>query len=67
MQVDEAAGTIRSIAIASDSLFPEVITHAEQLLTGASIHVPPSVEHLPASEQQMFHDIFSLLYSSNVS
>ena len=64
VQVDEAGGIIRSIAIASDSLFPEVITQAEQLLTGASIHVPPSVEHLPESEQQMFRDIFSLLYST---
>lgn len=64
VQVDEVVGIIRSIAIASDSLFPEVITQAEQLLTGASIHVPPSVEHLPESEQQMFRDIFSLLYST---
>ena len=64
VQVDEAGGIIRSIAIASDSLFPEVITQAEQLLTGASIHVPPSVEHRPESEQQMFRDIFSLLYST---
>lgn len=64
VQVDESAGIIRSIAIASDSLFPEVITQAEQLLTGASIHVLPSVEHLPESEQQMFRDIFSLLYST---
>ncbi len=64
VRVDEAGGIIRSIAIASDSLFPEVITQAEQLLTGASIHMPPSVEHLPESEQQMFRDIFSLLYST---
>ena len=63
VQVDEAAGIIRSVDIASDSLFPDVITHAEQLLTSANIHQPPSVGHLPESEQQMLCDIFGLLYS----
>ena len=63
VQVDEAAGIIRSVDIASDSLFPDVITHAEQLLTSANIHQPPSVGHLPESEQQMLCDIFDLLYS----
>ena len=62
--VDEAAGIIRSIAIASDSLFPDVIAQAEQLLTGASIHEPPTVEHIPENERQMLCDIFSMLYTT---
>lgn len=64
VQVDEAAGIIRSVAIASDSLFPEAIAQAERLLTAASIHEPPAIGHLPESEQQMLRDIFSLLYST---
>ncbi len=64
IEVDEPSATIRSIAIASDSLFPEVIAQAERLLTAASIHMPPAVGHLPESEQQMLRDIFSLLYST---
>ena len=64
VQVDEAVGIIRSVAIASDSLFPEAIAQAERLLTAASIHEPPAIGHLPESEQQMLRDIFSLLYST---
>ena len=64
IEVDEPSATIRSIAIASDSLFPEVIAQAERLLTSASIHQPPAVGHLPENEQQMLCDIFSLLYST---
>lgn len=64
VQVDEAVGIIRSVAIASDSLFPEDIAQAERLLTAASIHEPPAIGHLPESEQQMLRDIFSLLYST---
>ena len=62
--VDESSSSIQSIAIASDSLFPEVIAQAERLLTSASIHQPPAVGHLPENEQQMLCDIFSLLYST---
>ena len=64
VQVDEAAGIIRSIDIASDSLFPDIIEQAQQLLTGASIHQPPTINHLPEHNQQMLLDIFSLLYST---
>ena len=64
IEVDEPSATIRSITIASDSLFPDVIAQAERLLTAASIHQPPAVGHLPESEQQMLRDIFSLLYST---
>ena len=62
--VDEAAGIIRSVDIASDSLFPDIIEQAQQLLTGASIHQPPTINHLPEQSQQMLRDIFSLLYST---
>ena len=64
VQVDEAAGIIRSVDIASDSLFPDIIEQAQQLLTGASIHQPPTINHLPEQNQQMLRDIFSLLYST---
>ena len=64
VQVDEAAGIIRSVDIASDSLFPDIIEQAQQLLTGASIHQPPAISHLPEQAQQMLRDIFSLLYSA---
>ena len=63
VQVDEAAGIIRSVDIASDSLFPDIIEQAQQLLTGASIHQPPAISHLPEQAQQMLRDIFDLLYS----
>ena len=62
--INEAAGIISSITIASDSLFPDVIAQAEQLLTGASIHEPPIVAHLPEREQQMLCDIFKMLYTT---
>ena len=64
VQVDEADGFIRSVDIASDSLFPDIIEQAQQLLTGASIHQPPAISHLPEQNQQMLRDIFSLLYST---
>ena len=63
VQVDETAGIIRSVDIASDSLFPDIIEQAQQLLTGASIHQPPDIIHLPEQAQQMLRDIFDLLYS----
>ena len=64
VQVDEAVGIIRSVDIASDSLFPDIIEQAQQLLTGASIHQPPTINRLPEQNQQMLRDIFSLLYST---
>ena len=64
VQVDEVAGVIRSVDIASDSLFPDIIEQAQQLLTGASIHQSPTINHLPELNQQMLCDIFSLLYST---
>ena len=60
--VDEPTATIRSITIASDSLFPDTIAKAQRLLTGATTHEPPSIGHLSISEQRMVQDIISLLY-----
>lgn len=60
--VDEAAGIIRSVTIASDSLYPDVIAQAEQMLTGVSIHQPPTVPHIPERERQILCDIFSMLW-----
>ena len=62
--VDESKGIIRSIDIASDSLYPEAIAQVQHLLTGASIHQLPAHEVLPAPAEQMLHDICSLLYTA---
>ena len=62
LAVDEASYTITSVAIASDSLFPDIIHQAQQLLTGASTLQPPDISTLPNQDQQMLQDIFSLLY-----
>lgn len=62
LEVDEASYTITSVAIASDSLFPDIICQAQQLLTGASTLQPPDISSLPSQNQQMLKDIFSLLY-----
>lgn len=62
LAVDEASYTITSVAIASDSLFPDIIHQAQQLLTGASTLQPPDISTFPNQDQQMLQDIFSLLY-----
>ena len=64
VQVDEAVGIIRSIDIASDSLYPDAIAQVQNLLTGASIHHPPTHDILPAPGEQMLCDICSMLYST---
>lgn len=60
--VDEPSATITAIDIASDSLFPDVISQAYDILVGASTFRPPSIGHLPTKDQQILNDIFSLLY-----
>ena len=60
--VDEASYTITSVTIASDSLFPDIIHQAKQLLTGASTLQPPVISSFPSQNQQILKDIFSLLY-----
>ena len=62
--VDESQGIIRSIDIASDSLYPDAIAQVQNLLTGASIHHPPTHDILPAPGEQMLCDICSMLYST---
>ena len=62
--VDESQGIIRSIDIASDSLSPDAIAQVQNLLTGASIHHPPTHDILPAPGEQMLCDICSMLYST---
>lgn len=62
--VDESQGIIRSIDIASDSLYPDAIAQVQNILTGASIHHPPTHDILPAPGEQMLCDICSMLYST---
>lgn len=62
LAVDEPRYTITSVTIASDSLFPDIIHQAQQLLTGASTLQPPDISTFPTQDQQMLQDIFSLLY-----
>ena len=62
--VDESQGIIRSIDIASDSLYPDAIAQVQNILTGASIHHPPTHDVLPAPGEQMLCDICSMLYST---
>lgn len=61
--VDEVSSRITAIDIATDSLFPDDITLAQQLLTNASTLTPPAMpENLAETSRQILGDIFSLLY-----
>lgn len=61
--VDEPSSTITSVQIASDSLFPDTIALAEQMLTGASTQQMPSFPATNEVSHQILSDICSLLYS----
>lgn len=62
-EVDQAAGVIRSVQIASDSLFPDAIAEAQRRLTGASTSEPPKVGDCENS--QILTDIIQMLYEKN--
>ncbi len=57
LKIDEVECRIREVEIASDSLSPDTISLAKELLTGASTQQPPSAPPL-----QQLTDIFSLVY-----
>ena len=61
--VDEAAGRMEEVLIASDSLFPDAIALASRLLQGASIYTPPAVDAVDEQTRRILDDIFALLYS----
>ena len=61
--VDEAAGRMEEVLIASDSLFPDAIALAIRLLHGASIYTPPVVNAVDEQTRRILDDIFALLYS----
>lgn len=60
--VDETTATITTVDIASDSLFPDIIDQARQLLTGASTKEAPDVPAYPEQTQAIMQDLISLLY-----
>ena len=60
LRIDEQRGVISSATIASDSLQPEAIAQAENLLKNAST---TAVQIIPEGEnQQILKDIFSLIF-----
>lgn len=61
LTVDESLGRITSAVIASDSLHPEAVTAAEQLLAGARVDEPPVFDHNGESGT-IINDIISLIY-----
>lgn len=66
--VDEAQCRITDVAIASDSLFPDVIEKARLLLVGASTRSMPPLPGGEAGnsiEHQMISDILGMAYDSN--
>lgn len=63
IQVDEPSATITAICIASDSLLPDAIGLAQNLLLGASTLQPPAIPiGTDAATATILRDIFSLLY-----
>lgn len=62
-EVDQAAGVIRNVQIASDSLFPDAIAEAQRRLTGASTLLPPKVDD--CENRQILTDIIQMLYEKN--
>ncbi len=61
--VDEAAGRIDEVLIASDSLNPEAIALAERMLKHAPLDVCPDTSDCPHKE--MLDDIFKLIYEKD--
>ena len=61
--VDEAAGRIDEVLIASDSLNPEAIDLAERMLKHAPLDVCPDTSACPHKE--MLDDIFKLIYEKD--
>ncbi|HJH60793.1 MAG TPA: lipoate--protein ligase [Bacteroidetes bacterium] len=60
INIDESTGTISHLALASDSLQPEAINEAQNLLLNASTKMPPPV---PDSRyKNIIEDIFKLVY-----
>lgn len=63
VSVDETTATITSVEIASDGLFPDDISLAQKLLSGASTHTQPIFpEGVSDQTRQILTDIFALLY-----
>lgn len=63
LTVDQARSRIVDAAIASDSLFPDIVAQAERLLRDADIHEAPAVpEQLSEQAAMIISDIFSLVY-----
>ena len=60
LTVDEPTSTFAKVQIASDSLFPETIARATQLLQGASSVTPPSI--VDEQNPHILNDIFTLIY-----
>lgn len=61
--VDEAAGRMEEVLIASDSLYPDAIALASRLLQSASLYTPPVVDAVDEQTRRILDDIFALLYS----
>ena len=61
--VDEAAGRIDEVLIASDSLNPEAIALAERMLKHAPLDVWPDTSACP--QKEMLDDIFKLIYEKD--
>lgn len=58
LQIDETQSLIKEVQIASDSLEPETIRQAEQLLTGSSTKSVPAFEE----SSEILRDILGLVY-----
>lgn len=58
LDIDETEGIIRDVNIASDSLDPESIDRAAELLKGANINERPDFKE----ENKIINDIFSIIY-----
>lgn len=62
--VDQASARILDVAIASDSLYPDIVAQAEQLLRGADTHAVPLLPAgLSGQAEQILADILALAYS----
>ncbi len=60
LRIDEAQGIIREATVASDSLLPEAIAEAENLLKNASTTVAPAIPH--GYNCGIIADILHLIY-----